>query len=213
MRAQREAKLCDSDCTRRRLLRPVRRGDQCRSLPGVPGDPRRSAAVLQRATRLLCAQPVRRCRPGARRPRNLQLGPRRDHRADQGQHRHPARRDHLRGPADPRRAPQTAGPHVHPAQDQRPRTQDPRILRAQFGSDRRRRQFRLRRRPRRADADAGDRHAARHPRGVSGSRARHDERPNAHRGRQADGAPPGSTPASSSPTSSTGAPSIPPTTS
>ncbi len=51
-----------------------------------------------------------------------------------------------------------------------------------IGTDR----FRLRRRPRRADADAGDRHAARRPRGIPGSRTRFDERTDAHRGRQAD---------------------------
>ena len=46
-------------------------------------------------------------------------------------------------------------------------------------------QVRLRRRPRRADADAGDRHAARHPRGRPGGDPRPRQRADAHRGGQA----------------------------
>ena len=46
--------------------------------------------------------------------------------------------------------------------------------------------LRLRRRPRRADADAGDRHAARHSRGRPRSSTRSRQRAVAHRGRQAD---------------------------
>ena len=51
----------------RRLLRPVRRRDQRRSVPGVPPAARGSAALLQRAVRLLRGQPLRRRRARARR--------------------------------------------------------------------------------------------------------------------------------------------------
>ena len=68
---------------------------------------------------------------GAGRPRDVQLGARRDRRTDQGQHRDPAGHSDLRGSADPRHPPQAAGPDVHAAQDQRAGAEDPRVLRAE----------------------------------------------------------------------------------
>ena len=55
------------------------------------------------------------------------------------------------------------------------------------GADR----LRLHRRPRAADADAGHRHAARHPRGRPGGGPRPGRREPAHRGGRADGDPTG----------------------
>ena len=67
--------LLDSDerdrpVTDPRVLRPVRRRDQRRSVPGVPPAARGGAALLQRAVRLLRGQPLRRRRARARRPRD-----------------------------------------------------------------------------------------------------------------------------------------------
>ena len=103
-----------------------------------------------------------------------------------------------------------------PAQGGRARAADPRVLRRMPRPAGRRGRLRLRRRPRRADADAGDRHAARHPRGGPGG----DPRPR----RRATSAPRPGEPmkvaeddvrraARCSPSTSTGGPSTRPTTS
>ena len=64
------------------------------------------------------------------------------------------------------RGPALAG--VHAPAGERARAEDPPVLRREPRPARGRRPVRLRRRPRRADADAGDRHAARHPRAGPG---------------------------------------------
>ncbi len=88
------------------------------------------------------------------------------------------------------------------------------LLRAEPGPAGGHRPVRFRQRPRRADADAGDRHAAGHPRGRPGDDPRPRQRAVAHRGRQAHGAArTGWSPARSSRPSSTGAPTTLPTTS
>ena len=72
-----------------------------------------------------------------------------------------------------------------PAEDGRHRAQGPRVLRPQPRPARRLRRLRLHRRPRRPDADAHDRHAARHPRAGPGGDPRPDRRrPRARRGRR-----------------------------
>ena len=143
------------------------------------------AAVLQHAARLLRAQPVRRCQQGVGRSRDVQLGARRDHRTDQGQHRHPARHSHFRGSADSRHPPQATGPDVHAAQGQRTGTQDPRVLRSKPGPADRGGPIRLRRRLRCADADEGDQRAAGYPRKRPGNDPRPRQCADAHRGGQA----------------------------
>ncbi len=170
----------------RRLLRPVRRRDQRRSVSGVPPAARGGAALLQRAVRLLRGQPLRRRRARPQGPRDVHLRPRRDPRADQGRHRDAAGRHHLRGPADPHRAPRSAVAGVHAEEDERARAADPRVLRGEPRPARRRGPLRLRRRPRRADADARDRHAARDPGAGPGGDPRPRRRVAAHRGGQAD---------------------------
>ena len=121
----------------------------------------------------------------------------------------------FRGSADPRHPPQAAGPDVHPAQDQRAGTQDPRVLRAGLDPLIGTGPVRLRQRSRRADADEGDRHAAGHPRGRPGDDPRPRQCADAHRGRQADEAVRRRLrrPARCSRPTSTGAPSTRPTTS
>ena len=160
-RFRREAIIRDSQRGQRCLLRPLRRRAERRPLPDVSAAARRSAAVLQRAARLLRAEPVRRRRPRDRRLPDLQLGQGRDPRNHQGEYRHPARDVLI-----------FEDPPIHdihrkllsrmftPRKINAAGAQDPRILRSQFGSADRHRRLRLRRRPRRADADAGDRHAA-----------------------------------------------------
>ena len=156
----------------RRLLRPVRRRASTPTRTRCSARLREEAPLYYNdAARLLRAEPVRRRQQGAGRPRDVQLGPRRDHRTDQGQHRDPARHSHFRGSADPRHPPQAAGPDVHAAQDQRAGAEDPRVLRAGAWTRWSAPAVRLRRRPRRADADAGDQHAAGHPRGRPGDRS------------------------------------------
>ena len=104
-------------------------------------------------------------------------------RADQGEHRDAARRAHLRGPADAHHPPQPAVPGVHAEEGGGARAEDPRVLRPQPRPARRSGRLRLRRRPRRPDADAGDRHAARHPGAGPGGDPRLGRREPAHRGR------------------------------
>ena len=99
----------------------------------------------------------------------LHLGAGRNPRDHQGRHRDAAGNADLRRPAGAHHPPQPALARVHAAARRRARAEDPRVLRAQPRSARRHRRVRLRRRPRRADADAGDRHAVRHPRGRPGS--------------------------------------------
>ena len=60
-------------------------------------------------------------------------------RADQGEHRDAAGHAHLRGPADPHRAPQPAVAGVHAEEDERARAEDPRVLRPEPRPARRRR--------------------------------------------------------------------------
>ena len=57
---------------------------QRRPVPGLPAAARRSAALLQRAVRLLRAEPLRRRRAGLSRPAHVQLGARHHARAHQG---------------------------------------------------------------------------------------------------------------------------------
>ena len=78
-----------------------------------------------------------------------------------------------------------------PAQDQRARAEDPRVLRAGPRPARRHGQVRLRHRPRCRHADAGDQRAARHPRGRPGEDPRPRQRADAHRGGQTHGGRPG----------------------
>ncbi len=75
--------------------------------------------------------------------------------------------DHLRGPPRPPHPPPPALPGVHPPQHQRPRAQDPRVLRPQPRPSGREGGLRLHRRPRRPDAHAHHRHAAGHPRSTT----------------------------------------------
>ena len=100
------------------------------------------------------------------------------------EHRDPAGADPVRGPADPRPAPRSAVAGVHPQEDERDRAEGARVLRPHPRPARRDRPLRLHRRPRRGDADAHDRHAARHPRGGPGGDPRPHRRRPAHRGRR-----------------------------
>ena len=105
-----------------------------------------------------------------------------------------------------------------PEEDERHRAEGAGVLRPQPRPARRRRRVRLHRRPRRPDADAHDRHAARHPRGrtrrrsatgsTTGSASRTGTMPDVDAGstrRRAERA--------RSPSTSTGGPSTRPTTS
>ena len=83
-RSARPASEVHRDQYDRRLLRPLRRRDQRRSVSGVPPAARRGAALLQRAVRLLRGQPLRRRRARPQGPRDVHLRARRDPRADQG---------------------------------------------------------------------------------------------------------------------------------
>ena len=152
-------------------FRPVRRRAHRRPVSDVRAPARRGAALLQRRIRLLRAEPIRRRQQGAGRPRHLQLRPRRDPGADQGQPRDPVGNADLRRPADPRRAPQAAVADVHPAQDRRAGADDPRFLRSIAGSAGGFGPVRLRHRPGRDHADEGHQHAARHSRRRSGIRS------------------------------------------
>ena len=69
----------DSPCAvavHRARLRPVRRSDRRGAVRGLAPAPRRRAALLQRAVRLLCAEPVRGRARGVARLADLQLGAR-----------------------------------------------------------------------------------------------------------------------------------------
>ena len=138
-------------------------------------------------------------------------------RDDQERRRDPARHHPVRGSADARRAPLAAVAGVHAAAHRRARAEGARVLRraastrwsAAAGFD-------FIARPRRADADAHHRHAARHPRGGPGGHPRPDRRGHAARrtARRPTRARRWSSPAATtSPTTSTGAPSTRPTTS
>ena len=121
---------------------------------------------------------------------------------------------HLRGPADAHHPPRSRLAGVHAATDERAGAEDPRVLRRQPRPARRRRPVRLRRRPRRADADAGDRHAAGHPRAGSGGGPRSRRREPADRSPASRRSSPRTSPvARCSPSTSTGGPSTRPTTS
>ena len=124
---------------------------------------------------------------GLARPGHLHLRPGRHPRAHQGRHRDAAGHADLRGPAHPRPSTAACCPGCsRPGGWPRSSRQDPRVLRPSLdplvGSGR----LRLHRRPRRPDADAGDRHAARHPRGGPGGGPRPGRRQPAHRAGQAD---------------------------
>ena len=123
-------------------------------------------AVLQLRTRLLRAEPVRRCQPCAGRSPNLQLRQGSGDRDSEGQHRDSARYLDLRRPPDPRHPPQSALPCVHATQDECHRALDPRVHRALPRSPCRRRSDRLRQASRRGHAAACCRHALRHPRAL-----------------------------------------------
>ncbi len=135
-----------------------------RPLPGLPPAAGGSAALLQRQIRLLRGQPVRgrRARPG--RPKtyisgrggilelikaNIEMPPGVLIFEDP-----PLHTVHRR----------LAVASVHPQEDERARAADPPVLRSGARPDRGVRPVRLRRRSRAADADAGDRDAARDPR-------------------------------------------------
>ena len=149
----------------RRVLRPVRRRPERRPVPDVRPDPRGGAALLQRTARLLRTEPIRRRRRRPSRSRDVQLCPRRGARDHPVGHGDPVGHPDLRGPADPQHPPQAAVPDLHPAQGRCAGTEDPRVHRRLPRSADRHRAVRLRHRPRRADADEGDRDAARHSRG------------------------------------------------
>ena len=195
------------------VLRPVRPRDRRRSLPGVPAAAGGGTALLQRTSRLLCRQPSRRRRAGSHRPRDLHLGPR----GDTGLHprRHPdaARDVHLRGPAHPHEASEGAARSVHAAEGRGAGAEDPRFLRPQPGRRRRLGAIRLHRRSRRSGADADDRHASRHSGVRAGVAPSGNGSQPAHRPRASDSSPRRASPtARAMPNTSTGAPSIPPTT-
>ena len=160
------------------------------------------------------AEPVRGRRARPARQQDVHLRAWRHHRAHQGQHRDALGRAHLRGPARAHHPPATdvAGLHAQPGGGAR--APDPRVLRPQPRPAGRRRRVRLHRRPRGADAHAGHRHAARHPRAGPGGRPRPGRRQPAHRGGQAHGGLRGlrSRPTCSASTS-TGGPTTPRTTS
>ena len=99
--------------------------------PAVPPAPRRGAALLQRALRLLRAEPRRRRRAGVRRlqaPHQRQV---RRPRADPVGHRLAAGLLHLRGPAAAHEAPWRAVARLHPEADGRARTRSSSVLRPQ----------------------------------------------------------------------------------
>ena len=159
------------------VLRPVRLRDRRRPVPGLAAAARRGAALLQRAVRLLRAEPLRRRRARPRRLEDLQLGAR----ARSSSSSRPTSRCRrasiiFEDPPEPRPAPRPAVAGVHAQEDERHRAQGPRVLRPQPRPARRRRRLRLHRRPRRPDADAHDRHAARHPRAGPGGDPRPDRR-------------------------------------
>ena len=149
---------------------------------------------------------------GAARPGDVHLRARRHPRADQGEHRDPAGRAHLRGPARAHRAPWPVVTGVHAEEGRGARAQDPRVLRPQPRPARRSGAVRLRRGPRRPDADADDRHAARHPGAGPGVDPRLGRREPSHGGREAHAAFDRTSAARCSPSTSTGAPSTPRTT-
>ena len=98
----------------------------------------------------------------------------------------PARRDHVRGPAGPHHAPGPDVPGVHPAPHGPARGPGPGLLRRLPRPPRRLRRLRHHHRAGHDDADAGDRHAPRHPRGGPGRRPRQDRRRPPHRPGPAD---------------------------
>ena len=151
------------------VLRPVRPRHRRRPVSGVEAHARRGAALLQRAVRLLRGEPLRGLRTRARRRTPVHLRPGRHPRAHQVGHRDAVGHADLRGPARAHRAPQPLVARVHAAAGCRARTQDTRVLRAVSRSAGRDERLRPHRRARRADADAGDRDAVRHPRGGPGS--------------------------------------------
>ena len=170
-----------------RLLRPVRRRHQRRPVPDVRPPPRGGADLLQRAPRLLGAVAPRRRRKGARRLEDVHQHPQRHPRHHQGRHRAPAGCDPVRGPADAHDAPRADVTGVHASADGRARGPGARVLRLVPRPARRLQRLRHHHRARLDAADAGHRHAARHPRTGPGSGARPHRRQPAHRGRQAHG--------------------------
>ena len=152
------------DEVRGSLLRPVRLRHRLRPVSGVATAPRGGAALLQRALRLLRAEPLRRRETRPRRLEDVQLRARDLDRGDQERDGDPSRVHHLRGPGRARRSSWFALTGLHSPEDPRPRTPDPRPLRPVSRPARRRRRVRLCRRSRGEDAHACDRHAPRVPR-------------------------------------------------
>ena len=107
-------------------------------------------------------------RTGGDGPGDVLLLPRRHARADQGEHGDAAGHPHHGGSAGPRHPPAAAGPRVLAPADRRARAADPRVLRPLPRPAGRRVPVRPDREARPGDADAGHRHAARHPRGGPG---------------------------------------------
>ena len=165
----------------------VRSRAAARPVPGVPADAGGGTALLQRGARLLRPQPLRR-RRGAFKDHETFSSAKSDIleliKTDDGA---AVGRVHLRGPAAAHGPPRHPVPGLHAEEDAGPRAADPRVLRRRARSPRRHRPARLRGRPRRQDADEGDRHAARHPRGGPGGVRVHQD--NKLRRRRASPAP------------------------
>ncbi len=154
----------DDNRSARHLLRPVRHRDRQGPASVVAAHARRSPALLQRPPRFLRAESFRRRRTRAHRLGHLPLRPRLDARDHQGQHRAPFRHDLDGGSARARRAPRSAVARVHAEEDECPRIEGARVLRAHARPTDRSRPVRLHLRPGRSDADAHDRDAPRDPR-------------------------------------------------
>ena len=153
----------------RPLLRPVRLRDRRRPVPGLEAAPGRAPALLQRAVRLLRPEPLRRRRARARstgatyssaKGTLLEL--------IQSDMEIPPGSIIFEDPPDHDLHRGLLSRVFTPAADGRHRAQGPRVLRPQPRPAGRHRRVRLHRRPRRPDADAHDRHAARHPRAGPG---------------------------------------------
>ncbi len=168
---------------RRPVLGPVRFSLRGRPLATLPADTRGSPALLQRDPRLLRPEPLRGRRAGTGGHRHVLLLPRLHPRADQDERGDAARHPDLRGSACPQHSPPTGGPGVLAAPGGRPRAEDPRVLRPLPRPAGRPAAVRPDRGAQPGDADAGHRHADRHPRGRPGRLPRPGQREDRRRGR------------------------------
>ncbi len=168
------------------LLRPLRRQHHGQPLPDLCAVARTSAAVLQPALRLLGHLTARRHRKSAGGLADLRQQPKRHPGTDQVEIRHAARRDDVRRPAGAHHVARRDVAGVHPAPDGAARRPDSALLRSLPGSVGRPRQLRHHRRVGLDDADAGDRHAARHPQERPDRGSRRQRRQPAHPARHTD---------------------------